>query len=101
MNIAEHVAVVRDGRVEQCGTPEEAYLRPASRWMATFLGHIEVLPGEARSARARRERGSLPIHPPLDGAVDVLVRPEGLAIGVSGPEGAARAEVVNTAVLRP
>ncbi len=77
MSIAEHVAVMRDGCVEQCGTPEEVYLRPASRWMATFLGDIEVLPGEAAAGRARCELGSLPIEMHLDGAVDVLVRPGG------------------------
>ena len=95
MSIAEQVAVMRDGRVEQCGTPEEVYLRPASRWMATFLGDIEVLPGEAQAGRARCELGNLPIEMHLDGEVDVLVRPEGLAIGVRGPAGAAHAEVVS------
>ena len=95
MSIAEHVAVMRDGRVEQCGSPEEVYLRPATRWMADFLGDIEVLPGEARSGRASCELGNLPIELHLDGEVDVLVRPEGLAVGVSGPAGAAHAEVVS------
>jgi len=95
MSIAEQVAVMRDGRVEQCGTPEEVYLRPATRWMATFLGDVEVLPGEAQKGRASCELGSLPIEMHLDGAVDVLVRPEGLAVGVSGPSGAATAEVVS------
>ena len=95
MSIAEHVAVMRDGHVEQCGTPEEVYLRPASRWMATFLGDIEVLPGEAREGRASCELGSLPIELDLDGEVDVLVRPEGLAVGVRGPANAASAEVVS------
>ena len=94
MSIAERVAVMRDGRVEQTGTPEEVYLRPSSRWMARFLGDVEVLPGEARAGHARCELGSLPASPDLDGAVDVLVRPESVAIGVSGPASAASAEVV-------
>jgi iron(III) transport system ATP-binding protein len=95
MSIAEQVAVMREGRVEQCGTPEEVYLRPATRWMATFLGDIEVLPGEARDGRARCELGNLSSDPHVAGDVDVLVRPEGLAVGVSGPSGAAHAEVVS------
>jgi iron(III) transport system ATP-binding protein len=95
MSIAEQVAVMREGRVEQCGTPEEVYLRPATRWMATFLGDIEVLPGEARDGRARCELGNLSSDPHIAGDVDVLVRPEGLAVGVSGPSGAAHAEVVS------
>jgi iron(III) transport system ATP-binding protein len=94
MSIAESVAVMRDGRVEQAGTPEEVYLRPSSRWMARFLGDIEVLPGEARAGHAHCELGSLPTAVDVDGAVDVLVRPESVAIGVSGPASAASAEVV-------
>ncbi len=94
MSIAETVAVMRDGRVEQTGTPEEVYLRPASRWMAEFLGDIEVLPGDAHGGRASCELGSLPAGE-VDGACDVLVRPESVAIGVSGPASAAHAEVVS------
>jgi iron(III) transport system ATP-binding protein len=93
MSIAETVAVMRDGRVAQAGTPEEVYLRPASRWMAAFLGDIEVLPGDAREGRASCELGVLPAGD-VDGACDVLVRPESVAIGVSGPASAASAEVV-------
>ncbi len=95
MSIAERVVVMREGVVEQSGTPEEVYLRPASRWMASFLGDIEVLPGEAREGRAHCELGTLPIELAMDGPVDVLVRPEGLVVGVSGPAGAAHAEVVS------
>ena len=94
MSIAETVAVMREGHVEQAGTPEEVYLRPTSRWMATFLGDIEVLPGSARGGRASCELGSLPTNPDVVGDVDVLVRPESVAIGVSGPASAASAEVV-------
>jgi iron(III) transport system ATP-binding protein len=94
LSIAESVAVMRDGRVEQVGTPEEIYSRPASRWVARFLGEIEVVPGEAAEGRVSCELGSFPAEQGIRGAVDVLVRPESIAIGISGPEGAASAEVV-------
>jgi iron(III) transport system ATP-binding protein len=93
MSIAETVAVMRDGRVEQAGTPEEVYLRPATRWMAAFLGDIEVLPGDAHDGRASCELGVLPAGD-ISGACDVLVRPESVAIGVGGPASAVPAEVV-------
>jgi iron(III) transport system ATP-binding protein len=93
MSIAETVAVMRDGRVEQAGAPEEVYLRPSSRWMAEFLGDIEVLPGEARAGRVTCELGSLPAYD-HEGDIEVLVRPESVAIGVTGPASAASAEVV-------
>jgi len=93
MSIAETVAVMRDGRVEQAGTPEAVYLRPRTRWMATFLGDMEVLPGEARDGHCNCELGRLPAAG-VAGDVDVLVRPESVAIGMSGPASAASAQVV-------
>jgi iron(III) transport system ATP-binding protein len=94
LSIAESVAVMREGRVEQFGTPEEIYSRPASRWVARFLGEIEVVPGDAADGRVECELGSFSAEQGVKGPVDVLVRPESIAIGISGPEGAASAEVV-------
>jgi iron(III) transport system ATP-binding protein len=95
LSLAEKVAVMRDGRIEQVGSPEEVYSRPASRWMAEFIGEIEVLRGEARDGRAECELGSFPVEGAGSGPVDVLVRPESLAVDLHGPQGAASAEVVS------
>jgi len=95
LSLAETVAVMRDGRIEQIGSPEAVYSRPKSRWMAEFVGEIEVLPGEARGGRAECELGSLPADTAASGPVDVLVRPESLAVGLHGPQAAAPAEVVS------
>jgi iron(III) transport system ATP-binding protein len=94
LSLAGQVAVMRAGRVEQVGTPEEIYSRPASRWVAGFVGEIEVVPGDAADGRVVCELGSLPAEPSRSGAVDVLVRPESVAIGLSGPARAAEADVV-------
>jgi iron(III) transport system ATP-binding protein len=94
LSIAETVAVMRDGVIEQLGTPEEIYSRPASRWVATFLGEVEVVHGDAAGGRVTCELGSFSADQDVDGPVDVLLRPESIAIGISGPEGAASAEVV-------
>ena len=53
LSLADAVAVLRDGRVEQTGSPEEVYERPRSRWVAEFLGEADVLPGTARRRRRR------------------------------------------------
>jgi iron(III) transport system ATP-binding protein len=95
LSLAERVAVMREGRIEQVGSPEEVYSRPASRWMAEFIGEIEVLPGEARGGRAQCELGSFPVEVAAQGPVDVLVRPESLAVDLHGPQSAATAEVVS------
>ena len=94
LSIADQVAVMRDGRIEQTGTPEEIYAQPSSRWVAGFLGEIEVLPGEVSEGRIRCELGSIPARNGEGGEVDVLIRPESLAIGLTGPADAADAEVV-------
>jgi iron(III) transport system ATP-binding protein len=84
---------MRDGKVAQLGTPEEIYSRPSSRWVARFLGEVEVVAGDAASGRITCELGSFNSEHP-DGPVDVLLRPESIAIGLSGPEHAAHAEIV-------
>ncbi len=94
LSIAETVAVMRDGVIEQVGTPEEIYSRPGSRWVARFLGEIEVVPGDAADGRVTCELGSFSAEHGIDGAVDVLIRPESISIGLSGPDSAAAAEVV-------
>jgi multiple sugar transport system ATP-binding protein len=38
MSMADQVAVLREGSVQQVGTPSEIYNRPANRWVATFVG---------------------------------------------------------------
>lgn len=44
--MSERIAVLQGGRLEQVGTPEEVYLRPATRFVARFLGEANLLDGE-------------------------------------------------------
>ncbi len=85
LSVADVVAVVNEGKVEQVGTPEDVYSRPATRWVAGFLGEIEVLPGKVRDGTIECELGQLPNREGHTGEVDVLVRPESLAIGTIEP----------------
>jgi hypothetical protein len=55
----------------------------------------ELSGGQQQRVALARALGSLPIEAHIEGEVDVLVRPEGLAVGVSGPSSAASAEVVS------
>ncbi len=85
LSITDQVAVVNEGRIEQVGTPEEVYSRPANRWVARFLGEIEVIPGSAENGTVSCELGTLPNRNGLSGEVDVMVRPESLAVGTMEP----------------
>ena len=84
LSLADTVAVMRDGRIEQVGTPEEIYGRPATRWVASFLGEADVLPGVAGEGYVEFELARVPIDAGFTGAADVLVRPESVSLSLSG-----------------
>ncbi len=62
LSLADRVAVMRDGRIEQEGTPEEVYGRPTTRWVADFLGDAEVVPVDGAVGRVSCE--SIAGYPP-------------------------------------
>jgi iron(III) transport system ATP-binding protein len=80
LSLAERVAVMVDGRVEQVGAPSEVYARPASRALAEFLGDANFLPGVVRDGHVECPLGALPVNGAPQGAVDVMVRPEDLLL---------------------
>jgi iron(III) transport system ATP-binding protein len=82
LSLAGTVAVMRAGEVQQIGTPEEIYERPRSRWLAEFLGDADVLPGTARDGVVECELGRFGVPLELGGDVDVVIRPESVAIGL-------------------
>ena len=87
MSLSDRIAVMRDGKVEQIGTPEEVYARPASLFVADFVGRISVLRGrvvervggyatvETLSHRFRVETARCPANEVL-----VLLRPEAVRV---------------------
>ena len=98
LSLARTVAVMRDGRIEQVGSPQEIYERPRSRWVAEFLGEADVLPGTAAGGMVECELGCFGVGDGLAGTVEIVVRPEAVAIGGGSPSaGAARATVVDGA----
>lgn len=81
LSLADEVVVLRDGAVEQTGSPQAIYASPATRWIADFLGTADVLSGTAADGVAETVLGRFPAALGLRGAVDVVVRPESIAIG--------------------
>ena len=49
INMSDRIAVMRDGRIEQIGTPDEIYNRPKTSYVATFVGNANILHGVAES----------------------------------------------------
>src|SRR6476620_9902089 len=54
MTVASRIGVMDDGRLEQVATPRELYEAPASRWVAEFVGDINIFEGQLKSREAGR-----------------------------------------------
>src|SRR5204862_6350179 len=76
--IADRVGVMQSGRLEQVGPPTTIYSRPATPFVAEFVGLTNRLPGIVRGGQVEVRGTSLPLVQPdaADGAAVALVRPE-------------------------
>src|SRR5215213_114553 len=81
LSLADTVAVMRDGRVQQVGSPQEVYERPGSRWVAEFLGDVDVLPGTVEAGVVQCALGRFPAGSEPEGAVEIVIRPESVGVG--------------------
>ena len=84
--LGDEVAVMRDGEVIQQAAPAVLYEQPADRWLAGFVGEADTVSGKAEGEVAHTALGPMRLRSPAQGPVDVLVRPEELALtdGASG-----------------
>jgi iron(III) transport system ATP-binding protein len=87
LSLADVVAVMRDGRIVQSGPPEAVYGAPADRWVAEFLGDADVVAGSAADGVADSEVGRFPAARELQGAVEIVLRPERVALEADAEAG--------------
>jgi ABC-type Fe3+/spermidine/putrescine transport system ATPase subunit len=85
LELGDRVAVINRGHIEQIGTPFEIYTRPATEYVATFLGAANILEGIVREGFV--ECGSARLDAPLDkpvfrlgDSVKVVFRPEDVSL---------------------
>jgi len=88
--IADRVGILNQGRLEQLGRPEEIYHRPATRFVARFVGKADFLPGRVTEEGITTEIGTLPNTPQFPGGaqVEVMVRPDHIEL-IPDPTGSA------------
>jgi iron(III) transport system ATP-binding protein len=91
--LGDEVAVMEDGLVVQKATPAELYRSPATRWVASFVGDANLLPATVRDSVADTAVGRVPVVAAPSGPVDVLVRPEDVALEAEHASGAAAGTV--------
>ncbi len=87
MAMADRLVVMRDGRVQQTGTQEDLYERPATPFVASFIGRSNMLDGTLDAeGRMRIDGAALALASPYrgSGACTLALRPERLSLAASG-----------------
>jgi len=99
--IADRVAVMRAGRIEQIGTPRELYATPATPFVADFVGLTSRVPGEVVGGAVVVHGVTLPLlgEPQPDGPVTALIRPEDVVLAEPGAPDVIEATVVESSFL--
>ncbi len=84
--IADRVGVMQAGRLEQLGPPTQVYSRPATPFVADFVGLTNRLDGNVKSGAVEVRGVSLPLVRPdvADGPATALVRPEAVSVAAEG-----------------
>jgi putative spermidine/putrescine transport system ATP-binding protein len=94
LRLSDRIAVFNKGRIEQCGTGEELYANPASKFVANFIGNSNFLPVRVTASNAEQSSGIFPNglaistagNPTLSAGDDgtLMVRPEQMRIRALG-----------------
>jgi putrescine transport system ATP-binding protein len=95
MTMAGRIGVMDSGRLEQVATPRELYEAPRSRWVAEFVGDVNMFDGEVQSREAHRltistrDAGTIVVAEPRDPVtkttVSVAIRPEKVKLSRRSP----------------
>ncbi|MDE2744805.1 MAG: ABC transporter ATP-binding protein [Chloroflexota bacterium] len=100
LSLADRVAVMREGRIEQIGAPDDIYYRPETRFIGSFVGDANILPATSFRHGAETELGFVILLNPSEGEdgrpLDVLLRPEQLALKIAEADDAEAARVINS-----
>jgi putative spermidine/putrescine transport system ATP-binding protein len=86
MALSDRIVVMNKGRVEQIAAPQEAYERPASPFVASFLGKTNELAGNVSIGVVTITAGTWTRPEIADGPVTVTVRPEKIAFCPPAPD---------------
>jgi putrescine transport system ATP-binding protein len=95
MTVADRIGVMDAGRLEQVATPRQLYESPGSRWVAEFIGDVNIFEGQAEKREAgrlmvsTRDAGVITVAQPLEpvrkNIVCVAIRPEKIKLSRRGP----------------
>jgi len=83
MALGDRIVVMEHGRVAQIGKPREIYQRPATRFVAEFIGTMNRLTGTAKNGTFSCKAGNLPWSEAPANATEILFRPEDIRVAES------------------
>jgi putative spermidine/putrescine transport system ATP-binding protein len=107
LSLSDRVVVMSEGRIEQIGTPAEIYNFPATPFVASFVGTLNLVVAKVVEARTGRlsvagqeVRASKPITAVGDaGTVTIALRPESIELGEAGGANRLRGTIEDTSFL--
>ena len=92
MTVSDRIAVMNAGRIDQIGSPSEIYNRPRTRFVADFIGEINLFEGEWRDGSFTSDGKALPApRETRSGRATIAVRPE--RVRLTEDEGALKGKV--------
>jgi spermidine/putrescine transport system ATP-binding protein len=102
MTMADSIAVMNQGHIEQLGPPAELYERPKTAFVAGFLGISNMLPGTVKDSSSVRLANGTIVRADVNGktgAVAAGVRPEKITIGDGGGANVLEGTIAETAYI--
>ncbi|MGH9108073.1 MAG: ABC transporter ATP-binding protein [Acidimicrobiales bacterium] len=96
LSTADHVAVIREGRIGQLDRPDVLYASPVDADLAQFVGEANLVPGRVEDGTVSTPLGPLDLAPGpadgsrcpvLEGSVTALIRPEQIQLHRDGADG--------------
>ena len=83
LSIADRMAVLKNGKVQQVGTPQEVYQSPCSAFVAEFIGETNFIPAVGDGTKLDSAVGVLTTAHSMDGKILCSIRPEAIKVGKS------------------
>jgi spermidine/putrescine transport system ATP-binding protein len=85
LTMSDRIAVMNAGKILQIGTPQDIYMRPANRFVASFIGETNFLPGVTTPGGVTLGCGAtVPVTTTINGKVTLAIRPEHVRIAEQG-----------------
>ncbi len=85
--VSDRIAVMRDGKIIQFGTPEEVYESPKNKFVAEFLGTANLIEGSYHDGQFHSEMGTFELEkPPAWEKGTIAIRPEWIRISDTQPD---------------